>query len=165
MKHPAASAAPLAMRRYTTQETVDFVIVGSGASGGVIARELARAGLSVVVLEQGRWNKQQDFHHDEVDVFFRSGFSNDPTTQKQTFRKTEKDVAKDGRGIGYHKMVGGGSVCFTANYWRLHEIDFVERTKLGAIPGSTLADWPIRYQDLEPYYTRAEWELGISGQG
>ena len=38
MKHPAASAAPLAMRRYTTQETVDFVIVGSGASGGVIAR-------------------------------------------------------------------------------------------------------------------------------
>src|SRR5262245_37436450 len=128
----------MAMKRYSQGTTVDFVIVGSGAAGGVIARELSRAGLSVVVLEQGPWNKQKDFHHDEIHVMFQNGFSNDPKKQKQTFRKTEKDVAKENKGhIGYHMMVGGGSVCFTANYWRLHEIDFIERSKLGPIPGST----------------------------
>ena len=156
---------PVAMRKFSTQDTVDFVVVGSGASGGIIARELAAAGLSVVVLEQGPWRKAEDFRHDEIDVFFNSGLSNDTTTQRQTFRKTETDVARENEGrVGYHKMVGGGSVCFTANYWRLHEIDFIEGTRLGGIKGATLVDWPIRYRDLEPYYTKAEWELGVSGQ-
>ena len=57
--------------------------------------------------------------------------------------------------------MGGGSVHFTANYWRFHESDFHERSQLGAVPGATLEDWPIGYADLEPYYTKAEWELGI----
>jgi choline dehydrogenase-like flavoprotein len=61
-------------------------------------------------------------------------------------------------------MVGGGTVHFTANYWRFHEIDFVERSKLGPISGTGFDDWPITYAELEPYYTKAEWELGISGQ-
>jgi choline dehydrogenase-like flavoprotein len=52
---------------------------------------------------------------------------------------------------------------FTANYWRFREIDFVERSRLGPIAGTALADWPITYADLEPYYTKAEWELGVSG--
>ncbi len=60
-------------------------------------------------------------------------------------------------------MVGGGSVHFTANYWRFHEIDFDERSRYGPIEGTGFADWPIRYADLEPYYTKAEWELGVSG--
>src|SRR5437016_12842837 len=53
---------------------------------------------------------------------------------------------------------------FTANYWRFHEIDFIEKSRLGAIPGASLEDWPITYHDLEPYYTKAEWELGVSGE-
>ena len=48
-------------------------------------------------------------------------------------------------------MVGGGSVHFTGNYWRFHEIDFTERSRLGPIPGSGFSDWPITYSDLEPY--------------
>jgi choline dehydrogenase-like flavoprotein len=60
-------------------------------------------------------------------------------------------------------MVGGSSVHFTANYWRFHEIDFIERSKVGAVPGAALADWPITYADLEPYYTKVEWEIGVSG--
>ncbi|MBI4500915.1 MAG: GMC family oxidoreductase [Gemmatimonadetes bacterium] len=151
--------------RFSTQETVDFVIVGSGAAGGIIAKELSTAGLKVVVLEQGPWLKQEDFRHDEVDVIFRNGLSNDPAKTHVTFRKTEQEEAKEGAGqFIYHRLVGGGSVCFTANYWRLHEVDFIERSKLGTVAGSGLVDWPIRYQDLEPYYTRAEWELGVSGQ-
>ena len=62
-------------------------------------------------------------------------------------------------------MVGGGSVHFTTNYWRFHPEDFHERSVLGAIPGADLRDWPITYDDLEPYYTKAEWDLGISGLG
>ena len=52
---------------------------------------------------------------------------------------------------------------FTANFWRFHEIDFIERSKVGPIPGTTFADWPITYADLEPYYTKVEWEIGVSG--
>src|SRR6185503_4479155 len=92
-------------------------------------------------------------------------YTNDAKKQPQTFRKTEAEVAKVGAGrLSYHRLVGGGSVMFTANYWRFHEIDFIEKSRLGAIPGAALEDWPITYQDLEPYYTRAEWELGVSGE-
>jgi choline dehydrogenase-like flavoprotein len=59
--------------------------------------------------------------------------------------------------------VGGGSLHYTGNFWRLHEIDFIERSVLGAIPGTGFADWPITYADLEPYYTKVEWEIGVSG--
>ena len=52
---------------------------------------------------------------------------------------------------------------FTANYWRFHEIDFIERSVHGAIPGTGFADWPITYAELEPYYTKVEWEIGVSG--
>lgn len=60
-------------------------------------------------------------------------------------------------------MVGGGTVHFTANYWRFHEIDFIERSRWGSIDGTGFADWPIKYADLEPYYTKAEEDLGVSG--
>ncbi len=58
---------------------------------------------------------------------------------------------------------GGGTLHYTANYWRFHEIDFVERSALGPIPGTGFDDWPITYADLEPYYTKVEWEVGVSG--
>ncbi len=63
----------------------------------------------------------------------------------------------------YGRLVGGGPVHFTANYWRFHEIDFIEASKKGTIAGTGFADWPITYADLEPYYTKAEWDLGVSG--
>ena len=52
---------------------------------------------------------------------------------------------------------------YTANYWRFHEVDFNERSRLGAIAGTGFADWPINYAELEPYYTKVEWEIGVSG--
>src|SRR5262249_21372611 len=65
--------------------------------------------------------------------------------------------------IAYGRCVGGSSVHFTANYWRFHEIDFLEYSKLGPIAGTGLVDWPITYSDLEPYYTKVESEIGVSG--
>jgi choline dehydrogenase-like flavoprotein len=62
---------PLA--RYKTSELVDFVVIGAGAAGGVVAKELAAAGFSVVVLEQGPYHRPTDFKHDELDVMFRDG--------------------------------------------------------------------------------------------
>ena len=150
--------------RFRPRDVVDFVVVGSGAAGGIVAKELATAGLSVVVLEQGPRLEPRQFEHDEFKYFFRHGIINDPELQPQTFAPTPNQEAKKGAGrLLYAKLVGGGSVHFTANYWRFHEIDFVEASRHGPISGTGFADWPITYAELEPYYTKAEWELGVSG--
>ncbi len=151
--------------KFKPTDTVDFVIVGSGAAGGVMAKELSAGGLKVVVLEQGPYHQPRDFQHDELDVIFRESLTNNHARQPNTFRKTESDTAVVQPVVEYGQMVGGGSVHFTANYWRFHELDFEERSRFGPIPGTGFSDWPIRYADLEPHYTKAEEELGISGLG
>jgi choline dehydrogenase-like flavoprotein len=149
---------------YKPSEEVDFVIVGSGAAGGVLAKELSGNGFRVVVLEQGPYLTPADFTHNEVEVMLRHGLTNNPDLQPNTFRKSEQEKAtQKGQNVLYGRCVGGSSVHFTANFWRFHEIDFVEHSKVGDIPGAALADWPIRYADLEPYYTKVEWEVGVSG--
>ena len=150
--------------KYRTSEVVDFVIIGAGAAGGVLAKELSTNGFMVVVLEQGPYIKPSEFTHDEFMNLYESALTNNPRTQPQTFRKTEGQVAKKKVGVVYGRMVGGGSAHFTANYWRFHEIDFIEASKKGTIAGTNFADWPITYAEMEPYYTKAEWELGVSGQ-
>ena len=149
--------------KYRTSDEVDFVVVGSGAAGGIIAKELSGKGFRVVVLEQGPYLTEADFTHDEVQVFAEDFLTNHPKLQPNSFRKTPEEQAKPQRAIAYGRLVGGTSVHFTANFWRFHEIDFVERSKIGAIPGTAFSDWPITYADLEPYYTRVEWEIGVSG--
>ena len=152
------------MRHYKLTDTVDFLIIGCGASGGVLARELSQNGFSVVVLEQGPWLTTKDFSHDEYKNWSQSVLTNDYRKQPTTFRKTPQDKAKKQPALVYGRMVGGGPVHFTANFWRFHEIDFIEASKKGTIAGTGFTDWPITYADLEPYYTKAEWELGVSGQ-
>jgi choline dehydrogenase-like flavoprotein len=153
-------------RRFRPSETVDFVVVGSGAAGGVIARELATRGFSVVVLEQGPRLSPADFEHDELKYTFIHGITNDPAASPQTFRRDSNSAAArrlDTNPLVYARIVGGSSTHFTANYWRFHEIDFKERSVLGSISGTGFDDWPISYQELEPYYTKVEWEIGVSG--
>ncbi len=148
---------------FKPSDTVDFVVVGSGAAGGSVAKELSAAGFSVVVLEQGPYYREKDFTHDEMKFNFNSPLMNDTRVQPQTFRRMPEDTAKAQRSVGYGRQVGGGTVHFAANYWRFHELDFNERTIWGEIPGTGFADWPITYADLEPYYTKAEYDIGISG--
>ena len=152
------------MRKFGASEEVDFAIIGSGAAGGVLARELSTAGFRVVVLEQGPYLREEDFQHNEFKTVVQYALTNNPKRQPVTFRKTEQEKAKLQPTIQYGRVVGGGTVHFTANYWRFHEIDFIERSKRGAVAGASLADWPITYADLEPYYTKVEWEIGVSGQ-
>ena len=151
------------MTRYRPTDRVDFLVIGAGAAGGVMAKELATAGFRVVVLEQGPYLRERDFKHDELGTIFRGALTNDARRQPTTFRKLDSDKAEVRPAVVYGRMVGGGTVHFTANYWRFHEIDFVERSKWGSIAGTGFDDWPIRYAELEPYYTKAEEELGVSG--
>lgn len=137
----------------------DFLVVGAGAAGGVVAKELATAGFRVVVLEQGPWLHERDFQHDEIWAHQRHALTNDFRRQPDTRRETESDVATLQPTITYGRMVGGGTVHFTANYWRFREIDFIERSRKGGVPGTGFDDWPITYAELEPSYTKAEWEI------
>ncbi|HEV8123569.1 MAG TPA: GMC family oxidoreductase [Gemmatimonadales bacterium] len=148
---------------YRPSDEVDFLVVGAGAAGGVMARELAQAGFQVLVLEQGPRLGTADFQHDEYAVSYLSALTNNYKQQPTTLRRTATQKASIAPAVGYGRCVGGGTVHFTGNYWRFHEIDFVERSRKGAVPGADLDDWPISYADLEPYYTRVEWEIGVSG--
>ena len=150
---------------FPERDEVDFVIVGSGSAGGIIAKELSAAGHSVVVLEQGPHLQASDFTHDEwgIDHNYDMKWS---TRQgyPQTFRKSENEEAELRDSVcGYAHNVGGSSVHFSGNFWRFRPIDFMEATVRGTVGGTNFADWPISYEDLEPYYTKVDWEIGVSG--
>ena len=153
--------------RYQTSEEVDFVVIGSGAAGGVIAKELSTSGFSVIVMEQGPYLRADQFGHDEIDTFFDAGLDGSLDDHPHSFRPTADEEAVPASfrpNIYYAKAVGGSTLHFAANYWRLRPVDFHERSLLGAIPGTTFADWPITYDELEPYYTKVDWEVGVSGE-
>src|SRR5579864_1841760 len=160
------------MIKFEDKTAVDFVIVGAGGAGGVMAKELSTAGFQVVVLEQGPYLHEDNFDHDELkfkDVFDpppsigKEVLTNDHSLQPNTYRKSAGESASPMPFAQYGRCVGGGTVQFTGNYWRFHEVDFQERSRWGAVEGAALADWPITYAELEPYYTKAEWDLGVSG--
>ena len=81
----AAPDAPASVTFAPTDE-VDFVVVGAGAAGGVMARELSQAGFRVVVLEQGPYLRASEFKHDELAVATLSALTNDWHTPPNTFR-------------------------------------------------------------------------------
>ena len=150
---------------FPTRDEVDFVVVGSGAAGGIMAKELSVAGYSVVVLEQGPHLQAADFKHDEWGYDANKDLSwNQRQGHPQTFRKTENETAELRDSVcSYAHNVGGSSVHFAGNFWRFRPIDFMEASVRGTIAGTNFSDWPIRYEELEAYYTKVDWEIGVSG--
>ena len=148
---------------FDLRKPVDFAIIGSGSAGGILAKELSTAGFEVVVFEQGPYRKTSDFGHDELSTVFRHELNGD--IGAQTFRHNENEtaVAQPQPPAEYAQTVGGSSAHFTANFWRFREVDFRERSLLGPISGTNFSDWPISYEELEPYYTKVDWEIGVSG--
>ena len=153
---------------YNTREEVDFVIIGSGAAGGIIAKELSTAGFSTVVLEQGKYRKAADFTHDEIKNFLQGEMIGaGPRQSGMSYRSNETEEPQQGQQDPalYAKTVGGSSAIFSAHFWRMRPVDFNERSTLGAIDGSNFVDWPISYDELEPYYSKVEWDIGGIGKG
>ena len=114
----------MSTQTYRDSDTVDFIIVGSGAAGGVMARELAQAGLTVVLMEQGPRFSVRSFRHDELKEWSLGGITNDAVKNPQTFRddarkKAELQIFKPP--LWYGRGVGGASLHYTANFWRFHD--------------------------------------------
>ncbi|MBZ5581716.1 MAG: GMC family oxidoreductase [Acidobacteriia bacterium] len=149
---------------------VNAVIVGAGAGGGVAAKELASAGLSVVLLERGKWYSAADCRKDDLrnqrTTVLGNGFGPDDERNPRVLVEGKRETIVWPSEGGYSNnaaCVGGGTFSYGAQSWRYMEQDFRMRSTYGAVPGSTLEDWPITYADLEPYYEKAEWEMGVSG--
>jgi gluconate 2-dehydrogenase alpha chain len=153
-------------------EKTDVVIIGAGGAGGILAAELAKSGMKVIGLERGPRLKTADFEpHDELRYFQRQELRPDVKRQPVTWRPNANTRAQVLSPLGYGNQAGGGTVHYGAVSWRMHEDDFrarsktVERYGAAAIPqGSSLADWPLSYAELEPFYDRAEYDLGVSGK-
>src|ERR1041385_90163 len=150
----------------------DVVIVGVGAAGGILAAELAKAGMKVIGLERGPRLKTSDFEpHDELRYFQRQDLRPDVKRQPVTWRPNPTARAQPLPSLSYGNQAGGGTVHYGAVSWRLHEDDFrarsqtIERYGAAAIPqDSSLGGWPLTSADLEPFYDRAETERAGPGK-
>jgi choline dehydrogenase-like flavoprotein len=137
------------MRRH--EGMVDACIVGCGAAGGVLAKELAEGGLDVVVLEAGDWlDSREDFVNDELSML-------GPLDWDDLRIVDGDDPIATGR-VNTGRAVGGTTVHYTAVAVRLHPDDFRTATVDGVG-----VDWPFGYEELAPYYSEVERELPVSG--
>jgi choline dehydrogenase-like flavoprotein len=146
-------------------------VVGSGAGGGVVFSQLAEAGLSVVCLEKGRWHSPAEERKDDLvnqrNSSLGVAYGPDEARNPRVF----VDVEGRERVVYPHQgeyspnasCVGGGTYSYGGQAWRFMPQDFRMRTTYGALEGSTLEDWPISYDELEPWYEKAEHEIGVSG--
>lgn len=151
----------------------DAIIVGSGAAGGIVAGVLAEAGKRVLLLERGSSLSFADVGRDHLRNQRLSIYGHN--AGPELIGNPRVFVGPHGRArvvspheLDYHNnaaCVGGGTRIYGAQAWRFHPDDFRMETKYGIPAGSSLADWPITYETLEPFYERAEWELGAAGDG
>ena len=174
---------PVRVAGYSPQRAVappvpdaDVVIVGMGAVGGFVAPMLAGAGLKVVGFEAGPYRTAQDFVPDELSAAYYCRGDMGPKFQAERPR-WRPDGATPTRPAAYtlgRMMNGvGGSVAHWGGALRRyhpHHFTFrswiVERFGAGALPAhTTVTDWPLSYDDLEPWYTFAEHACGVSGAG
>jgi gluconate 2-dehydrogenase alpha chain len=165
-------------------EEIDAIVVGLGASGGIIAGELAAAGAKVIGLDKGAAHTDADFRlkHDELRYHVRGDLlplmDTDPITWRRSDRQQAVILPWAHGGYGRNNPLnlppstgtGGGSVHWTCVAWRFREADFRMKSIIDERFGpdalsedTTVVDWPISYQDLESAYDRCEWDLGISG--
>ena len=158
----------------TRLKDTDVVIIGLGAAGGIAALPLAQAGLEVVGLEAGGWLTRRDFAPDELRNNYRGWPQGVQKANQEIPTSRPNSSAPTAPRGAIHPMqnaVGGTTLHYWAQSWRLNPWDFkvVSETKrrYGAsrIPaGSTVEDWPFGLDELEPFYDKVEYEIGVSGQ-
>lgn len=150
----------------------DVVVVGAGAGGGVAACLLSEAGLRVLLIERGQSLSNDEVGRDHlrnqrISLYGNNAGPNDGNPRTRNNARGELLAIKPWEG-DYHNnaaCVGGGTRVYGAQAWRFMAQDFRMASIYGIPEGSSLADWPISYDDLEPFYTQAENELGVCGNG
>jgi len=155
---------------------VDVVTVGAGWTGGILAEQLTRAGLTVVSLERGEirdtaLNFSHD--HDELRYQVRRDMMINLQNETWTWRPSPRDTALPMRQYGSFnpgRGTGGAGVHWAAQHWRFYPSDFQYRThhieRYGAdkLPaGNRIQDWPVTYDEMEKYYDAVDYDIGVSG--
>lgn len=149
----------------------DVCIVGSGAGAGPVIYELSKAGYKVVVLEKGPYFKTENFSKDEMVATRRSVYtpnlkdeSHVLVTKNENGDWISKSTYTSGKDFWNGSCVGGSSNFMSAYFHRLKPNDFRLLSTYGPIEGANIADWPISYDEMEPYYTKVESIVGVSGK-
>ncbi|SDY64751.1 GMC family oxidoreductase N-terminal domain-containing protein [Herbiconiux ginsengi] len=150
----------------------DVIIVGAGAGGGVVAAELADKGAHVLLIERARPMRASELRSNHLqgkrmqayDTTAGPGAGNPRLLELSDGSVMTLPGEGDGGEYGLNAMtLGGGTRLWQGMSWRFYEEDFAMASTYGKPEGSTLADWPVSYRDLAPFYDRVEWELGVSG--
>ncbi|WP_019507032.1 GMC oxidoreductase [Pleurocapsa sp. PCC 7319] len=121
----------------------DVIIVGTGAGGGTLTRKLAEAGKKILVLEQGEFTDKESSELVEVEVF-----------KKEDYHAPEQWYDREGEPFNPQTSycVGGNTKIYSGAFLRFREKDFEQVQHQDGIS----PEWPLKYQDFEPYYTEAE---------
>ena len=154
--------------------TVDAVIVGSGPGGATAADVLTAAGWSVTIVEKGRNHLLDpddptkpafDYSNDEIKFVNRHFLGPDPLVEPRTFRTHEDDGERTfvGEVNSVPTTVGGGGTHADGKVPRFQPDDFRLMSLLGPQPDADVADWPVDYDELEPYYAEVERAIGVAG--
>lgn len=153
----------------------DICIIGSGAGASPIAYRMAEAGAKVLVLEKGPWLTEKEFFKDELTISIHDAY-NPKLTDEQHVIEDEyvnaegnsfwqgQPTSESGWSWWNGNVVGGSSNFMSGYFHRLKPIDFRLKSEFGEIAGANVVDWPISYQELEPYYAMVEKEVGVSGR-
>jgi choline dehydrogenase-like flavoprotein len=149
----------------------DVCIIGSGAGAGPVIYELTNAGYRVIVIEKGPWFRTSDFTKDELTATRRSVYTPNLLDERHVIESQDENdtwssASTYDSGIDWWNgnCVGGSSNFMSGFFQRSKPDDFRLLTKYGGIDGANIADWPITYEELEPYYTKVEEIIGISGK-
>ncbi|HIC34228.1 MAG TPA: choline dehydrogenase, partial [Gammaproteobacteria bacterium] len=142
-----------------SNDPVDILIIGAGASGAALAWTLAETRMRIVCLEQGDWLNPAEYPSAGKDWESRqySDFSISPNQRK---RITDYPVNDQDSPISVANFngVGGSTILYAGHYPRFHPSDFRVKTL-----DNVADDWPLDYTDLEPYYAENDKMMGVSG--